>query len=113
MANDRGQSSGVAANTREASRRKGRGRGEEVRPSAAHKTPPRDHGGAQEAATRASKDTASPGQPSEHGSAHERSARILHQGHSTLKARYVQPVVAKFGNLFLLCGRDGDILGGT
>ncbi len=51
--------------------------------------------------------------PEEHGTPRQRTHRVVNQGHSTVKARFVQPVVAKRGNVFLLCGRDGDIVGGT
>jgi glycogen debranching enzyme len=37
------------------------------------------------------------------------SARVLHHGRAYLRARFVQPVVAKQGGLFLLSADDGDI----
>src|ERR687886_150875 len=37
------------------------------------------------------------------------SARVLHHGRASLRARFVQPVVAKQGSLFLLCTDDGDV----
>ncbi len=36
--------------------------------------------------------------------------RILHHGRSSLRPRFIQPVVIKEGNLFLLCTDAGDIL---
>jgi glycogen debranching enzyme len=37
------------------------------------------------------------------------SVRVLHRGRASLRARFVQPVVAKQGSLFLLSTDDGDI----
>ncbi|MBV9354607.1 MAG: hypothetical protein JO023_03660, partial [Chloroflexi bacterium] len=37
------------------------------------------------------------------------SARVLHRGRASLRARFVQPVVAKHGGLFLLSTDDGDV----
>jgi glycogen debranching enzyme len=37
------------------------------------------------------------------------SARVLHRGRSSVRARFVQPVVVKQGSLFLLCTEDGDL----
>jgi len=36
-------------------------------------------------------------------------SRVLQHGRSSVRARFVQPVVAKQGSLFLLCTPDGDI----
>src|SRR5918912_921643 len=37
------------------------------------------------------------------------SARVLHGGRASVRARFVQPVVAKQGGLFVLSTQDGDI----
>ena len=37
------------------------------------------------------------------------SARVLHHGRASLRARFIQPVVAKQGGLFLLCTENGEI----
>jgi glycogen debranching enzyme len=41
---------------------------------------------------------------------HSATKQIFHHGHSTVHARFVQAIVVKQGNLFLLYLRDGDIL---